>query len=300
MLVLALGQVAKEADAPLPPREAAMRWTVPPGFRVTLFAGEPDVVQPIAFTLRRSRPALGRRMLFLSQLAPGPQGGQGPRPHLRGHRRRRRLRQAHGLLPTTAAICRASNYGFGGIWLCSTPQPALHSRSRTATTNPPARRKSCSTAGACKAQHNVFNSLNWGPDGWLYGCNGIIATSKVGKPGTPDKERVPINCGVWRYHPTKKKFEAVAQGTTNPWGLDFDEHGEMFITNCVIDHLWHVVPGAHFERMYGQDLNPHVYGLMPELCRPHPLGRRHTGPRSRGGKGECTARPAAAMPTSAA
>ena len=31
----------------------------------------------------------------------------------------------------------------------------------------------------------------------------------------------------------------------------------MFITNCVIKHLFHVVPGAHFERMYGEDVNPH-------------------------------------------
>src|SRR5687768_7750945 len=33
-----------------PPAEAARRMSLPPGFRATLFAGEPDVVQPIAFT----------------------------------------------------------------------------------------------------------------------------------------------------------------------------------------------------------------------------------------------------------
>src|SRR5207247_9762249 len=36
-------------DHPLPPKEALARITVPPGFQVTLFAGEPDVMQPIAF-----------------------------------------------------------------------------------------------------------------------------------------------------------------------------------------------------------------------------------------------------------
>ena len=39
------------SNAPVPPSEAANRITVPPGFRVTLFAAEPDVVQPIAFTI---------------------------------------------------------------------------------------------------------------------------------------------------------------------------------------------------------------------------------------------------------
>ena len=114
----------------------------------------------------------------------------------------------------------------------------------------------------------MLNGLIWGPDGWLYGCNGILSNSHVGKPGTPDDKRVPINCGVWRYHPTRQVFEVVAHGTTNPWGLDFDDHGEVFITNCVIPHLFHVVPGAHFQRMYGQDFNPHLYGLI-ETCADH-------------------------------
>ena len=34
----------------------------------------------------------------------------------------------------------------------------------------------------------MFNALQWGPDGWLWGCNGILSNSQVGKPGTPDAE----------------------------------------------------------------------------------------------------------------
>src|SRR5207249_420551 len=77
-------------------------------------------------------------------------------------------------------------------------------------------------------KHNVFNALTWGPDGWLWGCNGIQSESLVGKPGAKKEERTAINCGVWRYQPTKKVFETVANGTTNPWGLDFDDFGEAF------------------------------------------------------------------------
>jgi putative membrane-bound dehydrogenase-like protein len=135
-----------------------------------------------------------------------------------------------------------------------------------------------------QAKHNVFNSLNWGPDGWLYGCNGILSNSKIGKPGTPPEQRVAINCGVWRYHPVKQTFEAVAHGTTNPWGLDWDDYGQMFITNCVIHHLWHVIPGAHFQRMYGQDFNPHLYGLMTS-CADHIHWGGGPWQESRGGKG---------------
>src|SRR5947209_13062990 len=36
-------------DKPLSPQEALKKITVPEGFEVTLFAGEPDVMQPVAF-----------------------------------------------------------------------------------------------------------------------------------------------------------------------------------------------------------------------------------------------------------
>src|SRR4029079_4248159 len=115
------------------------------------------------------------------------------------------------------------------------------------------------------------------------GLNGILSNSSVGKPGTPDAERMKMNCGVWRYHPVTEKVEAVAHGTTNPWGLDFDQYGEAFITNCVIKHAFHVVPGAHFERMFGQDLNKHTYALM-ESTADHIHWGRGAWTDSRGGK----------------
>ncbi|MBC8113412.1 MAG: dehydrogenase, partial [Candidatus Saccharimonas sp.] len=118
------------------------------------------------------------------------------------------------------------------------------------------------------ARHNVANSLTWGPDGWLYGCNGILSNSKIGKPGTPEEQRIPMNCGIWRFHPVRHEFEVVAHGTTNPWGLAFDERGEAFLTNCVIEHAFHVVPGARFKRMFGQDFNPRTFELM-QTCADH-------------------------------
>ncbi|MEM7393570.1 MAG: hypothetical protein AAF492_14590, partial [Verrucomicrobiota bacterium] len=37
-------------DVPPTPQEAVQRMTLPEGFNITLFAGEPDIHQPIAFT----------------------------------------------------------------------------------------------------------------------------------------------------------------------------------------------------------------------------------------------------------
>ena len=39
---------AMSADGPLPPKQAAESIKLPPGFTATLFAGEPDIVQPMS------------------------------------------------------------------------------------------------------------------------------------------------------------------------------------------------------------------------------------------------------------
>jgi putative membrane-bound dehydrogenase-like protein len=258
-LALTLPVLAADTPRPVPANEAAQRMTLPAGFRATLFAGEPDVVQPLAMTTD------DRGRLWVVECMSYPEWTKETTASDRvvifedadgdGRFDKRTVFWDKGANLTGIAL------GFGGVWLCSTPNlifiPVRAGEDKPA--GPPVVKLD---GWNLKAQHNVFNGLTWGPDGWLWGCNGITETSHVGRPGTPDKDRVAMNCGVWRYHPTRDKFEVVAWGTTNPWGVDFDDYGEAFITNCVIDHLWHVIPGAHYERMFGQDLNPHVYSLM--------------------------------------
>src|SRR5437660_7131688 len=47
-LALLITSSAAAQDRPLSPRAAPLQMTLPEGFKATLFAGEPDVVQPIA------------------------------------------------------------------------------------------------------------------------------------------------------------------------------------------------------------------------------------------------------------
>ncbi|HTN07861.1 PVC-type heme-binding CxxCH protein [Agriterribacter sp.] len=130
------------------------------------------------------------------------------------------------------------------------------------------------TGWGIRDRHETLNSLHWGPDGWLYGCQGFATPSKVRKPegkGRLYKHKDPfpenilegegtdINGGVWRYHPTKDKFEVVAHGFSNPWGIDYDAKGQLFISACVIPHMWHVIPGGIYHRQGGRHFNPFVY-----------------------------------------
>jgi putative membrane-bound dehydrogenase-like protein len=114
--------------------------------------------------------------------------------------------------------------------------------------------------------HETLNTFTWGPDGWLYGCHGVFTHSRVGKPGTPDDKRIPINAGIWRYHPTRHVFEVFAHGTSNPWGLDYNEYGEFFIEACVIPHCFHIVQGGRYHRQAGQHFNPYTFADIQTIA----------------------------------
>ena len=258
-------QAPTSVNAPVPAKEATSRIKVPAGFTVTQFAAEPDVVQPIAMTIDHK----GRLWVVENYAYPIWLGGPRGRDRILifedadndGHFDRRTVFFDQGTNFTGIEL------GFGGVWVCSTPN-MLFIPDHDGDDRPDGPPVIKLDGWSKTPQHNMFNGLKWGPDGWLWGCNGILSISRVGKPGTPDKKRVALDCGVWRYHPTREIFEAVAHGTTNPWGLDFDDLGETFITNCVIPHLFHVIPGAHFQRMFGEDVVPNRYELM-ETCADH-------------------------------
>jgi putative membrane-bound dehydrogenase-like protein len=271
VLVLLAVQEKRQDDAklappaPVPAAEAAARMGVPEGFKVALFAGEPAVVQPIAFTIDdRGRLWVVESFSYPHWTKPGEPGkdrililedsdGDG--------RFDSRKVFAEKLVNVSGIAV-----GFGGAWLTGVPAFVfVPDRNGDDVADGPA--EVVLDGWDPGAKHNVSSKPVWGPDGWLYGCNGILSNSKVGPPGAPPERRVAFNCGVWRYHPVKGSFETVAHGTTNPWGLDFDERGELYLTNCVIKHAFHVVPGAHFERMFGEDKTaPNLYSLMPSTC----------------------------------
>jgi hypothetical protein len=52
--------------------------------------------------------------------------------------------------------------------------------------------------------HSVANSLVFGPDGWLYGCQGSTVTARI--------RGIEFQQGVWRYHPPSRRFELFCEG----------------------------------------------------------------------------------------
>lgn len=247
---------------PVPASESAQKMALPAGFTSTLFAGEPDIHQPISFTFdargrlwvcenysyAQWREKCADRIVILED-----SDGDG--------RFDKKTVFAEGMFHYLTGVA----VGMGGVWVADCPNlwffPMKEGEDKPSGPAVPVLE-----GWNWKGRHNVINSLTWGPDGWLYGLNGITVDSDVKPVGAPESERVKLNCSVWRYHPVKKKFERFAQGTTNPWGLDYDPRGQLFISNNVVAHLWHVVQGVHFKRMKGNDFNPFAFGLVPTIA----------------------------------
>lgn len=255
-----------EKGAPMPAEEAAATMQLPPGFKCVVFAAEPDVQQPIAMAWDakgrlwvaenytyaenpdRWNTTLRDRILILEDT-----DGDGKHD-------KRRVFWENGTHLTSI------ENGYGGTWILNAGTLAFLPDKNSDDTPDSEPQILLDGFNTKTIGHNIVNGLRWGPDGWLYGRHGITDTSAIGAPGTPPEKRVKLNCAIWRYHPTRKVFETVAHGGTNSWGHDWNADGELFMINTVIGHLWHVIPGAYYRRMFGTHLNPNVYEVIEQTA----------------------------------
>jgi putative membrane-bound dehydrogenase-like protein len=253
------------------PEDAARKMTVPPGFSVSLFAGEPDVHQPIAFCFDDR----GRLWVVEAFVYPKRIKGDGPMLPEADRKKGDKIlifedTDGDGKFDKRTVFLEGLNlvsgieYGFGGLWVGAAPYfcfiPILEN-------DKPGEVKVLLDGWGIEDTHETLNSFIWGPDGWLYGCHGVFTHSNVGKPGADNKDRQKINAGIWRYHPTKHAFEVFAHGTSNPWGLDYNQYGDFFAEACVIPHLWHIVQGGRYQRQAGSHFNPHTYDDIKTIAK---------------------------------
>src|SRR5207237_9666140 len=110
-----------------------------------------------------------------------------------------------------------------------------------------------------------LNGFKWRPAGGHYRTHGVSPYPMVRGPEDPQTPPVKVDAAVARYHPRTKKFEVFAEGTSNPWGVDFDRAGNAFVSACVIDHLFHMTPGGVYVRQGGSPANPYGYELLPSI-----------------------------------
>ncbi|MDE2682417.1 MAG: hypothetical protein OSB29_13780 [Verrucomicrobiota bacterium] len=230
-------------EKPFAPLEAAKTMQVPKGFNVTLFAGEPDIKQPIGFCIDDR----GRLWVAEANNYPDKKAGKKDRiiilEDTDGDGRHDKRIVFYDKLEYVSGI----EVGFGGVWVMSIPNFYFIPDKDYDGVPDGEPVVLLDGFGTHANAHNIANGFAWGPDGWLYGTHGITNWSLLGKPGTPKEKRRRFEGGVWRYHPVRHVWEAFAIGTTNPWGIDWNEFGHAFVCNCVNPHLFHIIQGAHYE-----------------------------------------------------
>ncbi|RYD31862.1 MAG: hypothetical protein EOP87_13905, partial [Verrucomicrobiaceae bacterium] len=255
--------VDTEAGQPMPAARALKSMKLPEGFTATLFASEPYVRQPIDMKVdARGRVWVAEAYSYMS----------------RSYEAQDRItvltdKDGNGMADTRNIFLgnlenlMSIEVGFGGVWVLAPPWLTFYpdADGDLKIDGPPVKHL---TGWNTDGRWNMANGLAFGPDGWLYGRIGQMgaSTPRTVKGISPGR----IAGGIWRYHPVSGKLEVVAHGMTNPWGLDWNEDGELFASGNCNGHLWHIVGGSLYDWGFGARGFSHEYGrTLPVEVAPH-------------------------------
>ncbi len=117
--------------------------------------------------------------------------------------------------------------------------------------------------------HSVANSLRWGPDGWLYGCQGSTTSSVVMRPGLDKQPVHSMGQLIWRYHPATRRFEIYSEGGGNSFGCEIDAEGRVFSGHNGGDTRgFHYTQGGYYQKgfnKHGPLSNPYANGYFAAM-----------------------------------
>ena len=265
----------------LTPEESLKRFQVAEGFRMKLFASEPEIRQPVTMSFD----SRGRMWVVQYIQYPTPNGlkpvevdrflrtkyDKVPDPPPHGPKGADRVTicedtdgdgQADQFTDFVTGLNLASGLalGQGGAYLLQPPYLLFYA-DRNADDVPDSDPEVLLTGFGMEDAHAVGNSLQFGPDGWLYGAQGSTVTANI--------RGIEFQQGIWRYHPLTKEFELFAEGGGNTWGVDFDRHGQLIAgTNFGGVAGLHQVQGAYYVKNFGKHgalHNPYAFGYFDHM-----------------------------------
>jgi putative membrane-bound dehydrogenase-like protein len=252
-----------ESGSPMPAAKALKTLEMPEGFTAQLFASEPYVRQPIDMKVdARGRVWVAEAYSYMSHSSTDQdrivvltdKDGNG-------------MADTRNIFLSGVENLMSVEVGFGGVWVLAPPNLTFYPDADgdlKPDSAPVIHLTNWNTSG----QWNMVNGLSFGPDGWLYGRigQGGASSPRSIRGGSPGR----ISGGVWRYHPVSSKLEIYAHGMTNPWGLDWNEDGELFVSGNCNGHLWHIVGGSLYEWGFGAREFSSEFGRTPAIeIAPH-------------------------------
>jgi putative membrane-bound dehydrogenase-like protein len=263
------------------PEEALKRMKVADGFEVKLVAAEPMIRQPVSMSFDDR----GRLWVLQYLQYPTPAGLKAvkvdqylrttydrvPEPPPRGPKGADRItilsdpdetgrfRKSKDFI-TGLNLASGFCLGHGGVYVAQPPY-LLFYPDRNGDDVPDGDPEVLLTGFGMEDAHAFANSLQWGPDGWLYGAHGSTSYANI--------RGYHFAQGIWRYHPLTKDFELFAEGGGNTWGLDFDRHGNVIAgTNWGGKAMLHQVQGGYYIKgfaKHGPLSNPYAFGYFDHV-----------------------------------
>ena len=235
---------------PLSPAEELAAFVLPKGFEMQLVAAEPDLRKPMNMAFD----VTGRLWFTESREYPFPaKPGEVGRDTIRilsdiGEDGRAKkvtifaegLNIPIGLYPfrslnkeTGKVTWKCIAWSIPNIWLFEDTDGDDKADKKTELYGP---------LGWEKDTHGNLASFRRGADGWLYGTHGFNNTSTMrGKDGSS----ITMQSGnTWRVALDGSRVEQITFGQVNPFGLCFDQRGNMFTADCHSSPIYQLIRGA--------------------------------------------------------
>jgi putative heme-binding domain-containing protein len=255
---------------PLTPEQERAAFHLPPGFEIQLVANEPDLRKP----MNMQWDALGRLWITESREYPFPvKDGSPGRDSIRifsdfgpdGRARKVEifadgLNIPTGLYPfrsragdsagtsekttaagksaralTSAATWKCIVWSIPNIWLMEDTDGDGKADKREVLYGP---------LGWERDTHGNLSSFRRGADGWLYGTHGFNNESTLrGRDGS----ELHIQSGnTWRVRIDGSRVEGNTWGQVNPFGLCWDNRGNLFSADCHSSPIYQLLRGAYY------------------------------------------------------
>ncbi len=236
---------------PLTPEQQRATFHLPPGFEIQLVASEPDLRKG----MNMNWDATGRLWLTESREYPfAVKDGSPGRDTVRifsdfepdGRARKIEI-FADGLnIPTGVYPFRSPNaagkitwkcvvWSIPNIWLMEDTDGDGKADKREVLFGP---------LGWERDTHGNLSSYRRGDDGWLYGTHGFNNESTL--RGRDGSELHIVSGNTWRVRLDGSRVEGHTFGQVNPFGLCWDDRGNLFSADCHSSPIYQLLRGAYY------------------------------------------------------
>jgi len=231
-------------QAPLAPAESMKHLSVPGGFRVELFAAEPDIVKPIAINWDE------RGRAWIAETLDYPNN---KRPDGEGHDRIVIAEDTNGdgkadkftVFADKLSIPTSMVFAGGGLIVAQAPHMLF--LKDTDGDGKADVRKVLFTGFHVHDTHAGPSNLRLGLDNWIYATVGY-----AGFDGVVGGKRHRFGQGIFRFKPDGSELEFLGSTSNNTWGLGIDETGEVLYSTANGEHSSYLaIPNRYFESVRG-------------------------------------------------